>query len=146
MQETQHDGNINDCQFDFYGLYLASCDSNGFVQISSANKDASKNAIEASSYFKAHEGPVWSLAWAHPKYENVIATCGFDRYVRIWKEHSGQWHKVFEVELFSSVNVVAWAPWEYGLILAAGTTEGKIFAVEHVKDNWTEPRLVGEHA
>lgn len=43
-QETQHEGNINDCQFDFYGLSLASCDSNGFVQVCSINKDPNSQA------------------------------------------------------------------------------------------------------
>lgn len=29
--ESQHEENINDCQFDYYGTQLASCDSNGFL-------------------------------------------------------------------------------------------------------------------
>ena len=41
---------------------------------------------------------------------------------------------------------MSWAPWEYGLILAAGTTEGKIFVIEHKQDKWTEPKEIGSHA
>ena len=52
---------------------------------------------------------------------------------------------MFQAELSSSVNTVAWAPWEYGLVLAAGTTEGKIFVIEHKQDNWTQPREIGKH-
>jgi hypothetical protein len=37
----QHESNINDAQFDFYGLLLASGDSNGFIQVSNVNNDAS---------------------------------------------------------------------------------------------------------
>ena len=37
-QQTEHDSNINDCQFDFYGLYIASVDSNGFIQIGSVTR------------------------------------------------------------------------------------------------------------
>ena len=33
-------------------------------------------------------GPCWQVTWAHPKYESVIATCGYDRTVKIWKEIS----------------------------------------------------------
>lgn len=29
--ESQHEDNINDVQFDYYGTQLASCDSNGFL-------------------------------------------------------------------------------------------------------------------
>ena len=36
-QQTENDSNIKDCQFDFYGLYIASVDSNGFIQIGSVN-------------------------------------------------------------------------------------------------------------
>ena len=32
--QSSHEDNINDCQFDYYGTQLASCDSNGFIQIS----------------------------------------------------------------------------------------------------------------
>ena len=44
----------------------------------------------------SHSGPAWQVQWAHPKYENVIATCGFDGYVNIWKEVQPQvWDKVY---------------------------------------------------
>lgn len=120
--DTQHEDNINDCQFDYYGTQIASCDSKGFLQISSVRNDA------AAATFKAHEGPIWQVSWAHPKYESVIATCGYDGLVRIWKRDSNNnWENlVYEQNLGSSVNCIAWAPWEYGLILAAGTAEGKL--------------------
>jgi protein transport protein SEC13 len=35
---------------------------------------------------KRHNGPVWQIAWAHPSYGNIIASCGFDKKVAIWKE------------------------------------------------------------
>lgn len=39
-----------------------------------------------------HMGPVWQVAWAHPKFGSVIATCSYDRQVLIWKETSpGNW-------------------------------------------------------
>ena len=37
---TEHDENINDCEFDFYGTQLASCDSKGFLQISTLKNGA----------------------------------------------------------------------------------------------------------
>ena len=36
--------------------------------------------------FKAHDGPVWAISWAHPRYGNILASCSFDRKVIIWLE------------------------------------------------------------
>ena len=123
--DTQHEDNINDCQFDYYGTQVASCDSNGFLQISNVRPDGSQNP--AAAPIKAHKGPIWQVAWAHPKYESVIATCGYNGQVKVWKrDMNNNWDNyVFEQNLGSSVNCISWAPWEYGLILAAGTAEGR---------------------
>lgn len=93
-----------------------------------------------SYIFKAHEGPIWQVSWAHPKYDSVIATCGYDGFVKIWKrELNNEWVEVKDFNLTSSVNCIAWAPWEYGLILAAGTAEGRIVVfVRGQDDHWVE--------
>ena len=87
--------------------------------------------------FQAHSGPIWQVAWAHPKYESVVATCGYDGLVKVWKRDlNNDWENlVFEQNLGSSVNCIAWAPWEYGLILAAGTAEGRLFIFERTPDD-----------
>lgn len=133
--DTQHEDNINDCQFDYYGTQVASCDSKGFLQISSVRSDASQQSAGAT--FQAHDGPIWQVTWAHPKYESVIATCGYDKYVRIWKRDlNNNWQNiVYEENLGSSVNCIAWAPWEYGLILAAGTAEGRLVVLTRTPDD-----------
>ena len=28
---------------------------------------------------KGHEGPVWQVAWANPKFGNILASCSYDR-------------------------------------------------------------------
>ncbi len=68
------------------------------------------------------------MAWAHPKFESLIASCGYDNKVKVWRRNqTGNWETlIFEEVLGESVNCIAWAPWEYGLILAAGTAEGRI--------------------
>jgi WD40 repeat protein len=35
-----------------------------------------------------HEGPVWQVSWAHPKFGALLASCSFDHTVMIWKETS----------------------------------------------------------
>lgn len=32
--DSQHQESINDCQYDYYGTQVASCDNNGIIQIS----------------------------------------------------------------------------------------------------------------
>jgi len=46
----------------------------------------------------------------------------------------------------TAVNCISWAPWEYGLILAAGTAEGKIYTIENKADQWSDRMEIGRHA
>lgn len=49
-----------------------------------------------------HTGPVWQVAWAHPKFGDILASCSYDGKVIIWKEQLGQgpgaggWTKIKE--------------------------------------------------
>lgn len=81
-------------------------------------------------YLSRHVGPVWQVQWSHPKYENLLATCGYDKKIKIWKEVKAQsWDVVYEFEAGASVGTVSWAPWEYGLVLAAGSADGTIHII-----------------
>ena len=33
---------------------------------------------------------MWQVAWAHPKYGHILASCSYDGKVLIWKEQQGQ--------------------------------------------------------
>lgn len=101
-------------------------------------------------YF-SHTGPVWQIAWAHPKFGHILASCSYDGKVLIWKEQPGQgpstggWTKINEHTLHSAsgefgmiaepaavltwrhvVNSVCWAPHELGPILACASSDGKL--------------------
>ena len=43
-----------------------------------------------------HDGPVWQVAWAHPKFGCILASCSYDGRVVIWKEENGAWSKIKE--------------------------------------------------
>lgn len=45
------------------------------------------------------------------------------------------WDLVYQFEAGASVNSIAWAPWEYGLILAAGSADGLIHIVTRKQDD-----------
>lgn len=76
---------------------------------------------------KGHFGPVWQVAWAHPRFGNILASCSYDRKLILWKENNGEFSKWYEYSNHdSSVNSVAFAPAEYGLIVACGSSDGSI--------------------
>lgn len=64
--------------------------------------------ILSSFHFIRHTGPVWQVAWAHPKYGHILASCSYDGKVLIWKEQQGQgvsagsWAKVKEHTLHTA--------------------------------------------
>ena len=38
---------------------------------------------------------MWQVAWAHPKFGSILASCSYDRKVIIWKETAeNQWIQV----------------------------------------------------
>ena len=55
-----------------------------------------------SIHLYRHTGPVWQVAWAHPKFGQILASCSYDGKVIIWKEQLGQgpgaggWTKIKE--------------------------------------------------
>lgn len=64
--------------------------------------------VESDIFFPffSHEGPVWQIAWAHPMYGSILASCGYDRKVIIWKENGGSWEKLHEYANHDSSGIV----------------------------------------
>jgi protein transport protein SEC13 len=131
--DTQHDDMIHDVQFDYYGKRAATCSSDKTIKIIEVGDNNTHLAD-----LKGHEGPVWQVAWAHPKFCSILASCSYDRKVYIWKEVSTNvWNPIYVYpghEL--SVNSISWAPHEYGLILACASADGTI-SIQTYKDNNT---------
>ncbi|KAJ3023928.1 GTPase-activating protein S13 [Thoreauomyces humboldtii] len=121
--DTQHEDLIHDAQLDYYGRRLATCSSDRTIKIYEIDGE-SQRLVDT---LRGHEGPVWQVAWAHPKYGNVLASCSYDAKVAVWKEKNGAWTRVWEHSTHTaSVNSIAWAPHEFGLILAAASSDGKV--------------------
>jgi protein transport protein SEC13 len=92
---------------------------------------------------------VWQVAWAHPKFGAVLASCSYDRKVIVWKEEQpGQWRKIYEYAGHEmSVNSVAWAPHDFGLILACGSSDGFVTVLTWKPPNeWTAVKFVAHQA
>ncbi|KTB14515.1 Protein transport protein SEC13-2 [Nakaseomyces glabratus] len=130
--ENAHEGVIHHAALNYYGTRLATCSSDKTVKIFEINDV--NNSSSLLETLVGHEGPVWYADWCHPSLgENLLATCGYDGKVLIWKEsgHGGKMQIIAKHAVHSaSVNCVKWAPHEYGLILLCGSADGKISVVE----------------
>lgn len=95
-----------------------------------------------------HDGAVWSVAWAHPKYGNILASAGYDGKVFIWREtpqNSGRWQRISDFAMHTaSVNIVSWAPHEAGCILACASSDGNV-SVHEFKDNNFDHKIFAAH-
>merc|ERR1711920_652602 len=88
--DTQHNDMIHDAQLDYYGCKLATCSSDRTIkifQVSSNNTNTHTATLQNQEC-----GPIWSIAWSHPKFGSVLASCSFDGSILIHRERSaGDW-------------------------------------------------------
>jgi protein transport protein SEC13 len=132
--DTQHDDMIHDSQFDYYSKRMATCSSDRTIKIF----DITGNIHHNSATLTGHDGPVWQVAWAHPKFGVILASCSYDGTVIIHREATQNiWSKVYEHKFHeSSVNSISWAPHEFGLILACASSDGKVSILEYKDESW----------
>ncbi|ATY65634.1 transport SEC13 [Cordyceps militaris] len=141
ISNSGHDDMIHDAVLDYYGRKLATCSSDRTIRIFEIEGE-SQRLIET---LKGHEGAVWCVAWAHPKYGNILASAGYDGKVFIWKEQGPQhqWQRIYDFPLHkASVNIVSWAPHEAGCLLACASSDGNVSVLEFKDsafDNTTFP-------
>jgi protein transport protein SEC13 len=139
---THHEDMIHDAAMDYYGKRLATCSSDRTIKIFDV-----ESGNDAAETLIGHEGPVWQVAWAHPKFGTLLASCSYDTKVIIWKETNGTWSKIKEHTAHSaSVNSIAWAPHEYGLILGCASSDGKISILTCKDDGTWDMTMINAHA
>ncbi|XP_020251386.1 protein transport protein SEC13 homolog B-like [Asparagus officinalis] len=123
--ETGHQDVVHDVCMDYYGKRLATASSDATIKIIGVSGSSSQHLAVLSG----HQGPVWQVAWTHPKFGTMLASCSYDGRVIIWKEGNKpeEWIQAhIFTEHKSSVNSIAWAPHELGLSLACGSSDGNI--------------------
>ncbi|XP_021741791.1 protein transport protein SEC13 homolog B-like [Chenopodium quinoa] len=143
--ETGHNDVVHDVQMDYYGKRVATASSDTSIKIIGVS---SNSATQSLATLTGHQGPVWQVAWAHPKFGSVLASCSYDGRVIIWKEaNPNEWAQahVFH-EHKSSVNSISWAPHELGLCLACGSSDGTISVLTLQADGgWDTNRIDQAH-
>ncbi|KAG2273484.1 hypothetical protein Bca52824_068039 [Brassica carinata] len=110
---------------DYYGKRVATASSDCTIKITGVSNSGGSQQLATLT---GHRGPVWQVAWAHPKFGSLLASCSYDGQIIIWKE--GNQNEWTQANVFTdhkvSVNSIAWAPHELGLSLACGASDGNI--------------------
>lgn len=139
-----HHDLIHDAVLDYYGRRLATCSSDKTIKIFEIDGDNHKLITTLTN----HEGPVWQVAWAHPKFGSILASCSYDGTVLIWKEDQmNQWSIISEYTSHqASVNSVSWAPHELGAVLLCSSSDGNVSVVDFNEDGTTSHVMFKAHA
>lgn len=134
--ETTHNDMIHDAQLDYYSRRLATCSSDRSIKIYDIT-DNQQHTLSAE--LGGHDGPVWQVDWAHPRFGTLLASCGYDQRIIVHSEvrpnynSPAQWNPFYRYDGHkSSVNSISWAPNEYGLILAAASSDGTVSWHQHI--------------
>lgn len=121
---------IHDCALNYFGTLLATCSSDRTIKIfsvpaasSSAPSSGSAGAgaghsgaggtgtgQELLDTLRGHEGPVWQVAWAHPKFGNILASCSYDGKVFVWRQAAQGWERIKEHTLHNASGALECRP------------------------------------
>ncbi|RKP07639.1 WD40 repeat-like protein [Thamnocephalis sphaerospora] len=142
--DTQHEDMIHDAQMDYYGKRLATCSSDRSIRIFDIDTEGNQRLVDV---LKGHDGPVWQIGWAHPKFGTILASCSYDGRVLVWKESDGAWEKIKEHAFHTaSVNSVSWAPHELGPMLACASSDGRVSVLTFKDDGTWDTAIFDAHA
>jgi protein transport protein SEC13 len=131
---------------DYYGKRLATCSSDRSIRIFDVSSGAQAPTL-TSQIRGGHEGPVWQVGWAHPKFGSVLASCGYDGRACVWKEQAANsWIKVYEFSRpDASINSLAWAPHSFGLVLAVASADGTVSVLSRKQDSTWDAQTFQAH-
>jgi protein transport protein SEC13 len=131
--DTSNAGVMHDVQLDYYAQRVAAASAEGQVHIWDISDGQQKPVGQP---LKGHEGPVWKFSWAHPKFGQILASCGYDMKVIVWKEvQPGSWQIAYvDNSHTASVNDIEFCPWEHGLRLACASSDGTVSILTYQPD------------
>jgi len=97
-----------------------------------------------------HTGSIWQLAWAHPVFGQILASCSYDGECIIYKknEQTDKWEINLKQTYGKSLNSVCFAPPEFGLRLAVAS-QGEdiiILTFEKEKGSWEKKVINSAHS
>ncbi|KAF8755447.1 WD40 repeat-like protein [Rhizoctonia solani] len=84
---STHADLITDTVYNYYGVKLATGGIDQKIKIWKLNELT--GVWSMVDEWKAHDAPVAKIAWAHPEYGTLLASCSYDRTVKIWEDARG---------------------------------------------------------
>lgn len=157
---TGHEELIHDIKYDFYGKHIATCSSDQHIKV--FDLDSTTSTWVLNDLWKAHDSLIVKLSWAHPEFSSskILASCSYDRTVKIWQEQPEELHgsgrrwiklATLAIESYGPIYDVVFAPNHLGLKLGCVGLDG-IFRIYESLDpsdltNWvltTEIPILGE--
>ena len=126
---TEISEDICDIETDFYCRKLAVGSSSGKIYIfENINKITSK-VSEVISHF----GPIYKLSWSHPNFGPILASCGFDKKVNLFKiDQNSKLEKIYENDMHDNiVKTVKFSPSSKNLLFVAGDLNGNIIVCDY---------------
>lgn len=131
--KTEISEDICDIEIDFYCRKLAVGTSLGKIYIfENINGTTSK-----TSEINAHVGPIYKLSWSRPSFGPILASCGFDKNVNLFKIENNKSEKIYEYSLHeNSVKTLKFSPSSNNLLLISGDLNGNIVTCEYQNKNF----------
>jgi len=120
--DTQRFGVLHHAEYEQTGSRLATASADGVVRIWNTETQELLNEL------RLHKTAVWSLSWANVRsMAPTIASASADGVVAIWREMKPrEWQVVHQLDLRGAVPTLAFAPAEYGAVLAVAQQNGEV--------------------
>ena len=138
---TEISEDICDIETDFYCRKLAVGTTLGKIYIF----EYTNGTTTKTSEIVAHVGPIYKLSWSHPSFGPILASCGFDKKVNLFKiEQNSQMEKLFEYDMHdNSVKTLKFSPSSNNLLLISGDCNGNIITCEYLDKNFILKKELG---
>lgn len=128
-----HEELVHDIKYDFYGKHLATASSDQHIKV--FELEAATSTWVLNDSWKAHDSLIVKISWANPEFSNfkLLASCSYDRTVKIWQENPDELHgsgrrwtklATLAVESFGPIYDVTFAPPHLGLKLGCVGSDG----------------------
>ncbi|KXL45875.1 hypothetical protein M433DRAFT_156657 [Acidomyces richmondensis BFW] len=155
LTSSTHTEVLHDAVLDHYGRRLATCSSDKTLKIYSIDPPSTTSTTNSAAAnppthhltatLTGHDSAVWCVAWSHPSFGTILASCGYDGRILLFREQpsttqsqqqsqqsapGGRWERIYEfTHHTASVNMVAWSPPEVGCHLAAASSDGNVSVI-----------------
>ncbi|CCG22254.1 Seh1 protein [Candida orthopsilosis Co 90-125] len=141
---TGHEELIHDIKYDFYGKHIATASSDQHIKV--FDFDAATTSWILNDSWKAHDSSILRVSWAHPEFSSskILASCSFDRTVKVWEEQPMELHgsgrrwtrlATLAIESYGPIYDVKFAPNHLGLKLGCIGSDGIFRIYESLEPN-----------